>query len=117
MPIGCVIVQEGRIVGRGHNQTEQKQDPTAHAELIAIRQAACKLGSWRLEGCTLYVTVAPCAMCRGALSRARIKQLYGAAPDPKAAYGKNPEKPPQEEGGLLAKEAKTLLGRFFRGLR
>lgn len=117
VPIGCVIVQDDKIIGRGHNQTECKQDPTAHAELLAIRQAGRKLKSWRLEGSVLYVTVAPCAMCRAAISRARIGQLYWAAPDPKTAYGKQSEQPPAEQGEVLMAEAQQLLATFFQGLR
>ncbi len=84
VPIGAVIVHEGRIIGRGYNQTETLQDPTAHAEIIAITAAASGLGSRRLEGCTLYVTLEPCAMCAGAIVLARIPRLVYATADPKA---------------------------------
>jgi tRNA(adenine34) deaminase len=84
VPVGCVIVHDGRAVGRAHNQREMLQDPTAHAEMIAITQAAEALGSWRLEGCTLYVTLEPCAMCAGAIILARLDRLVYGAADPKA---------------------------------
>ena len=84
VPIGAVIVRGDRVIGAGHNQRETLKDPTAHAEMIAITQAAESLGSWRLEGCALYVTLEPCAMCAGAIVQARIPiVVYGAA-DPKA---------------------------------
>ncbi len=84
VPVGAVIVHDGRIVGSAHNQREQLSDPTAHAEMIAITQAAAALGSWRLEGCTLYVTLEPCPMCAGAILLARIPSLVYGATDPKA---------------------------------
>ena len=84
VPIGAVVVAGGRIVGRGHNLRESRHDPTAHAEVIALRQAARKLKSWRLEGATLYVTCEPCPMCAGALVLARIKRLVYGCDDPKA---------------------------------
>ncbi len=84
VPIGAVIVHEGRIIGKGYNQTETLQDPTAHAEIIAITAAASGLGSRRLEGCTLYVTLEPCAMCAGAIVLARIPRLVYGTADPKA---------------------------------
>jgi tRNA(adenine34) deaminase len=84
VPVGAVVVHEGRIIGRGRNQREQLQDPTAHAEMIAITAAAAHLSSWRLEGCTMYVTLEPCAMCAGALVLARIPRLVFGARDPKA---------------------------------
>lgn len=84
VPVGAVIVHEGRIIGSAHNQREQLRDPTAHAEMIAITQAAESLGSWRLERCTLYVTLEPCPMCAGAILLARIPWLVYGASDPKA---------------------------------
>jgi len=84
VPIGAVIVHEGRVVARAHNQREQLRDPTAHAEMIAITQAAAALGSWRLEGSTLYVTLEPCPMCAGAILQARIPAVVYGAADPKA---------------------------------
>jgi tRNA(adenine34) deaminase len=84
VPIGAVIVHEERVVARAHNQREQLRDPTAHAEMIAITQAAAGLGSWRLEGCVLYVTLEPCPMCAGAILQARIPTVVYGAVDPKA---------------------------------
>lgn len=83
VPVGAVIIYEERIVASAHNQTEQLKDPTAHAEMIAITQAAEALGSWRLTGCTLYVTLEPCAMCAGAIIQARIPRVVYGATDPK----------------------------------
>jgi tRNA(adenine34) deaminase len=84
VPIGAVVVRQGRVIASAHNQREQLRDPTAHAEMIAITQAAQAMGGWRLEGCTLYVTLEPCPMCAGAIVQARIPRLVYAAPDPKA---------------------------------
>src|SRR5512143_2300397 len=84
VPVGAVIVREGQLVGKGHNQIERLKDPTAHAEIIAITAAANTIGDRRLEGCTLYVTLEPCAMCAGAIVLARIPVLIFAAYDPKA---------------------------------
>lgn len=83
VPVGCVIVHEGRIIGRGYNRTESLQDPTAHAEMLAVTAAAEYLGSWRLEGTTVYCTLEPCAMCAGALILARVDRLVFGARDPK----------------------------------
>jgi tRNA(adenine34) deaminase len=84
VPIGAVVIHEGILVGKGHNARELDQDPTAHAELIALREAATTLGRWRLTGCALYVTLEPCAMCAGAAVLARVDLVVFAAPDPKA---------------------------------
>jgi tRNA(adenine34) deaminase len=84
VPIGAIIVYDGQVVARAHNQREQLRDPTAHAEMIAITQAAAALGSWRLEDCTLYVTLEPCPMCAGAIVQARIPLVVYGAADPKA---------------------------------
>lgn len=84
VPVGCVIVLGDRIVGRGHNLRETTQDPTAHAEMIALREAAAATGSWRLEGATCYVTLEPCPMCAGALVNARVARVVYGADDPKA---------------------------------
>src|SRR5262245_30248922 len=84
VPIGAVITHEGQVVAAAHNQREQLRDPTAHAEMIAITQAAESIGSWRLDGCTLYVTLEPCPMCAGAIVQARIPLVVYGAPDPKA---------------------------------
>jgi tRNA(adenine34) deaminase len=84
VPIGAIVVHEGRVIGRGHNQRETLNDPTAHAEMIAITAAAAHLQSWRLEDCTLYATLEPCPMCAGALVQARMERLVFGATDPKA---------------------------------
>lgn len=85
VPVGCVIVRDGtKVIGRGRNQREVLQDPTAHAEMIAITAAAAEIGSWRLEGCALYVTLEPCAMCAGAIVLARVPRVVFGARDPKA---------------------------------
>ncbi len=84
VPIGAIIVHEGRVIAKAHNQREQLQDPTAHAEMIAITQAASSLNSWRLENCALYVTLEPCPMCAGAILQARIPVVVYGAADPKA---------------------------------
>lgn len=84
VPIGAVIAHQGRLIARAHNQREKLCDPTAHAEMIALTQAAAHLGDWRLEGCTMYVTLEPCPMCAGALVLARIDRLVYGPPDPKA---------------------------------
>jgi len=86
VPIGAVVVKDGVVVSRGRNRREVDQDPTAHAELVAIRRAARRLGSWRLSGCTLYVTLEPCAMCAGAIVLARLPRLVFGAHDPKAGF-------------------------------
>ncbi|MGQ9610162.1 MAG: tRNA adenosine(34) deaminase TadA [bacterium] len=83
-PVGAVIVKDGKIISRGHNLRESLQDPTAHAEILAIRSAASVLGSWRLLDCTIYVTLEPCVMCAGAMVLARVKRLVYGAKDPKA---------------------------------
>ncbi len=126
VPVGAVAVADGRIVGRGANAREGARDPTAHAELLAIQEAARALGRWRLTGVTLYVTLEPCAMCAGAMVLARIDRLVYAATDPKAgAVGSlldlsgdprlNHRFP--VERGLLADEAGELLRAFFRSRR
>ena len=83
IPVGAVIVKDGEIISRGHNLTETTKDPTAHAEIIAIREASKVLGGWRLIGCDMYVTMEPCSMCAGALVWSRIEHLYIGADDPK----------------------------------
>ena len=83
MPIGAVIVSAGEVIGAAHNRVEGSQDPTAHAEMLALTQAASKLGGWRLEGATVYVTKEPCPMCSGAMVMSRVKRVCFAVPDPK----------------------------------
>ncbi|MHB8510671.1 MAG: tRNA adenosine(34) deaminase TadA [Actinomycetota bacterium] len=122
VPIGCVIVHENQVIASAHNARERDQDPTAHAELIAIRQAASKLGSWRLHGATLYVTLEPCFMCAGAIVLARIDRLVFGAFDPKAgACGSlanvvvDPRLNHRVEvsSGVLADASSSLLKAFF----
>lgn len=86
VPVGAVVVQGGEVVGRGHNRREIDQDPFAHAELLALREAAARAGSWRLSGCEVFVTLEPCAMCAGALVASRVDRLVFGAWDPKAGY-------------------------------
>ena len=126
VPVGAVAVFEGRVVGRGRNRREEAADPTAHAELLAVQEAARTLGRWRLTGVTLYVTLEPCAMCAGALVLARIDRLVFGASDPKAgAVGSlqdlsadprlNHRYPVTR--GLLGEEGGALLKAFFRARR
>ena len=126
IPVGCVIVRDDQITARGHNLRAQTGDPTAHAEIVAIRRAAQALGCWKLEGCALYVTLEPCPMCAGAISQARISRLIYGASDP--AYGcagsvyRIPEDPAfnhfcRSDGGVLEGECRALLEDFFRRRR
>ncbi len=126
VPVGAVIVKDGTVVGRGHNQVEGLNDPTAHAEILAIGAAATTLGSWRLEGATLYVTLEPCTMCAGAIVLARVARLVFGARDPKAgACGSLMNVPRDErlnhlveiESGFMEEECSFLLRSFFEGLR
>jgi tRNA(adenine34) deaminase len=126
VPVGCVIVRAGAVVARAGNRTLADRDPTAHAEIIAIRAAAASLGSERLEGCDLYVTLEPCAMCAGAVAFARIRRLYYGAADPKGGAVDNGVKffgspschhRPEVYGGLADAEAGALLKEFFRERR
>jgi tRNA(adenine34) deaminase len=126
VPIGAVVVSEGAIIARGQNRVLRELDPTAHAEIVALRAAAAALGNYRLTGCTLYVTLEPCAMCAGAMIHARIDRLVYAACDPKAgaagsvlAVLNHPQlnHQMQVEQGILADEAAELLRGFFRERR
>ncbi len=126
VPIGALAVYEGRIIGRGHNRKEYDRDPTAHAEIIALREAAQALGSWRLIGVTLYCTLEPCAMCAGAMIQARLPLLVYAADDPKAGAGGSVLNLLEDERlnhrvevirGVLAEEAQAQIRAFFEGLR
>ena len=126
VPVGAIVVAGGRIVGSGHNQREQLADPTAHAEMIAITQAAATLGSWRLEGCTLYVTLEPCPMCAGAILQARIPAVVWGAPDPKAGAVETLYRlfedvrlnhRVEHVGHVLADECGRILTEFFRRKR
>ncbi|MCY3781839.1 MAG: tRNA adenosine(34) deaminase TadA [Chloroflexi bacterium] len=126
VPVGAVAVRNGGIIGRGHNRREADNDPTAHAEIIAIREAAATLGSWRLDGVTLYCTLEPCAMCAGAMVLARLPRLVYAATDPKAgAAGSITDITRHHrlnhhvhiERGIFADEAADQIRDFFRRLR
>jgi tRNA(Arg) A34 adenosine deaminase TadA len=126
VPVGAVIVHQKRIIGRGQNRMLRDSDPTAHAEIVALRQAGRHLGNYRLNDCTLYATLEPCAMCAGAILHARITRLVYAAPDPKAgACGSvlsvmnHPQLNHKVEllPGLLAEECSALLTNFFRKRR
>ncbi len=125
-PVGAVVVCEGAVVARAHNLRETADDPTAHAELIAVREAAHRLGRWRLTDCTVYVTLEPCPMCAGALVNARIGELVYGAPDPKAgAVGTLYDLASDERlnhrfdviPGVRAEESSKLLKDFFAELR
>ena len=122
MPIGAVVVHDGRVIGRGHNEREHLQDPTAHAEVLALREAAAALGSWRVLDSTLYVTLEPCAMCAGAIVLSRIPRVVYGTTDPKAGAAGSVldvlDDPrlnhrPQVVGGVLAGECGDLLRAFF----
>lgn len=126
VPVGAVMVHDYKIIGRGWNQVETQKDASRHAELIALKQAAKKLDRWRLSGCTVYVTLEPCAMCAGAMVLSRIDRLVFAAPDPKAgACGsvfnivedKRLNHRIKVERGLLTKESSQLLKNFFKKRR
>lgn len=126
VPIGAVAVLGDRVIGRGRNRREADQDPTAHAEMLALREAAQAIGHWRLHEVTLYCTLEPCAMCAGAMVLARLSRLVYAAPDPKAGMGGSLinlldypllNHAVTVERGLLADEAAELIRGFFRGLR
>jgi tRNA(adenine34) deaminase len=126
VPIGAVVVRGSEVIGRGHNRREVDRDPLAHAEMVAIAEAARAVGGWRLEGCTLYVTLEPCAMCAGALVNCRMPRLVFGAADPKAGFCgslgdlvRDPRLNHRLEvtGGVLAAECGRLLSAFFQGLR
>ena len=126
VPVGAVLVCQGRIVGSGYNQREQLEDPTAHAEMIAITQAAAELRSWRLDQCSLYVTLEPCPMCAGAIVQARIPRVIYGASDPKAGAVQSlyqllsdPRLNHRAEivSGVMASECGRILTEFFEGKR
>ncbi|MEM9185932.1 MAG: tRNA adenosine(34) deaminase TadA [Planctomycetota bacterium] len=126
VPVGAVIVHEGSIIAEAHNQRESLRDPTAHAEMIAITQAAESLGGWRLEGCTLYVTLEPCPMCAGGIVNARVSRVVYGAADPKAGAAESlyqlltdPRLNHRCEvtAGVLADECGAILKRFFADRR
>lgn len=126
VPVGCVVVRDGKVVASAGNRTLANRDPTAHAEIVAVRSAAMALGSERLADCDLYVTLEPCAMCAGAVAFARIRRLYYGAPDPKGGAVDNGVKffaspschhRPEVYGGMAEAEASVLLKEFFRERR
>ena len=108
VPVGAVVEKDGVIIGRGHNLTETEKDPTAHAEIIAIRGAAAKLGGWRLLGCSIYVTCEPCAMCAGAMVLARIEKLITGAPREGAVNHKF-----ETKAGVMEQECSKMMKDFF----
>jgi tRNA(adenine34) deaminase len=126
VPVGAVVARGGEILAVAANAREATRDPTAHAELLAIREAAANIGGWRLSGCTLYSTLEPCPMCAGAAHAARIDRLVYAAPDPKAGYAGTLHNTPADsrlnhtitvEKGPLEPEAAELLRTFFKNRR
>lgn len=126
VPVGAVIVYQGRVIASAHNEREQLRDPTAHAEMIAITQAAAALDTWRLEGCTLYVTLEPCPMCAGAILQARVPRVVFGAEDPKAGAVTSLYRLLEDDrlnhrvevvSGVLAEECGQLLTEFFRKKR
>ncbi len=126
VPVGAIVVKDGAIVGRGGNAPIAANDPTAHAEIAALREAGCALGNYRLPGCTLYVTIEPCAMCAGAILHARIARVVYGASDPKTgACGSVIDLFAEErlnhhakvEGGVLADECGSVLADFFAARR
>jgi len=123
VPVGAVVVHEGEVIGAACNERERRQDPTAHAETLALREAALALGSWRLLNCVLYVTLEPCAMCAGAIVLSRVPRIVYGTADPKAGAAGSVldilaeprlNHRPEVGGGLLADECAELLRAFFR---
>ena len=126
VPVGAVVVRDGRIIGRGHNQRERLNDPTAHAEMLALTAASAFVESWRLDGCTLYVTLEPCAMCAGAIVLARIERLVFGTADPKSGACVSLYQIPTDKrlnhrialgDAVLADECAALLQAFFEAQR
>lgn len=126
VPIGAVIVKDGKIIARGHNQKEEKADTTMHAEIIAIKKASKKIGAWRLNGCEMYVTLEPCPMCAGAIINARLDKIYIGTMDEKNGacgsvtnvleeYKQNYKV--QKEEGIHQKECEEIIKNFFKELR
>lgn len=126
VPIGCVIVHEGKVIARGYNRRNTDKSSLAHAEILAVKRACRKLGDWRLEDCTMYVTLEPCPMCAGAIIQARVKSVVTACRNPKAGsagsvvnlfdtegYNHHPE----HRSGVLEKECSKMLSDFFKQLR
>jgi tRNA(adenine34) deaminase len=126
VPIGAVVVRDGEVIGAGHNERERRQDPTAHAEALALREAASALGSWRVLHATLYVTLEPCAMCAGAIVLARVPRVVYGCTDPKAGAAGSVldvlaearlNHRPAVEGGVLGADCAALLTEFFAARR
>ncbi len=126
VPVGCVIAHEGEVVAAAPNERELRADPTAHCEVLALREAASRLGSWRLSGASLYVTLEPCAMCAGAIVLGRVPRVVYGTPDPKAGAAgsvldvlgeQRLNHRPEVAGGLLAIESGDLLREFFSSRR
>jgi len=126
VPIGALIVYQDEIIGTGYNRCEERQEPTAHAEILALREASQTLKSWRLEGCTLYVTLEPCIMCAGALVQARVSRLVFGCPDPKGGGvvslyeicdDSRLNHRLEVAQGVMEKECSELLSNFFSELR
>jgi tRNA(adenine34) deaminase len=126
VPVGAVVVHDGKIIGRGHNRREVDRDPTAHAEIFAIREAARTVGGWRLVDCSLYVTQEPCPMCAGAIVNARVDRLIYGCDNPKAGAVRTLHQLVDDPrlnhrativGGILATECSAVLSQFFQQLR
>lgn len=126
IPVGAIVVREGEVIGRGRNQREEKNDPTAHAEIMALRDAAAQIGSWRLQNCILYCTLEPCIMCAGAIVQAQIEHLYYGASDPKAGGVESLYRLLEDSRlnhqvlihpGFFQEECERLLKDFFERLR
>lgn len=126
VPIGCVIVHEGKVIGRGYNRRTIDKNPLAHAELTAIKKASKKLGDWRLEDCTLYVTLEPCQMCAGAIVQARVKRVVVGCMNPKAGCAgsilnllqvERFNHQVELETGVLEEECSQMMKEFFKELR
>ncbi|MDD6440909.1 MAG: tRNA adenosine(34) deaminase TadA [bacterium] len=126
VPIGCVIVHEGKVIGRGYNRRTTDKNPLAHAELIAIKKASKKIGDWRLEDCTLYVTLEPCQMCSGAIVQARVKKVVVGCMNPKAGCAGSIlnllqvdrfNHQVELETGILEEECSEMMKSFFKELR
>ena len=126
VPIGCVIVKDNKIIARGHNNRENKNDVSSHAEMEAIRKANKKLNSWRLVDCDLYVTIEPCLMCMGAIYQSHIRNVYYGSEDPKGGAAtsviefdriKNLNHYPHIEGGVLKEECSDIVKEYFKNKR
>ncbi len=126
VPVGCVVVGAGEVLASAHNERELRGDPTAHAEILALREASVRLGGWRLDGVVLYVTLEPCAMCAGAIVLGRVPRVVYGTPDPKAGAAgsvldvlgeRRLNHRPELAGGLLAMESGDLLRTFFGSRR